>query len=91
MNDVIGGPDGRGVAGRVVIRPDGQRQPHGAGARPAPLASRQDALAGHVEPDRRDGYVELVADGLEGLSAGDALCRTTELLVRATDTTVRCT
>lgn len=80
MHDVVGRPYGAGVARRVVVTWHGD--PHGAGARAAALTPRQDALAGHVEADRRDGDVELVADRLEGLAAGYALGRAPELLVR---------
>lgn len=96
MHDVVGGPDGAGVArgggavgggGGVVAR--GQGEARGARARSAPLAPGQDPLPRHVEPDRRDGDVELVADRLEGLAPGYALGGAPQLLVRPPDAPVR--
>lgn len=98
VNDVVGGSDGARAARathrrcrrrRARAAVDGKGEAGGAGARPAPFPARQDALPRHVEADRRDRYVELVADRLEGLAAGDALRGPAELLVRAADTTVR--
>lgn len=89
MHDVVWGSDGAGVPRRIVGGRSGQREAGGARTRPTPFPAGQYALAGHVETYRRDRYVELVADRLEGLASRDALCGTSQFFIGAPYAAVR--